>query len=363
MPPGHTPVKDMSESMVANAASSAALSTSAGTARKPRVFSGIQPSGNLHLGNYLGAIRNWVVQQDQYENIFCIVDLHALSLPTTRESMRDNIRNLANTLIASGIDPEQSILFVQSDVREHAELCWLLSSVTQFGELGRMTQFKDKTAGKEDEGFSAALFIYPILMAGDIILYDAHKVPVGEDQKQHIELTRDVAHRFNERYGETFRIPEPDIKETGARIMSLDDPTKKMSKSNPNPNSYVALSDAPDVIRKKIKRAVTDSGSEVVAAPDKPALTNLVSIYALLTDDSLEGVREKFDGKGYGAFKTELAEVVVSALEPIQARMRELEEAPEITNGILTRGAASAREIAAAKMDVVRDRMGIGGLR
>jgi tryptophanyl-tRNA synthetase len=277
--------------------------------------------------------------------------------------MRDNIRNLANTLIASGLDPEKSILFVQSDVREHAELCWLLSSVTQFGELGRMTQFKDKTAGKEDEGFSASLFIYPILMAGDIILYDTSKVPVGEDQKQHIELTRDVAHRFNQRYGETFLIPEPDIKETGARIMSLDDPTRKMSKSNPNPNSYIALSDPPDVIRKKVKRAVTDSGSEIIAAPDKPALTNLVSIYALLTDDTLEGVREKFAGKGYGAFKTDLAEVVVAALEPIQARIRELEAAPEIMDDILTRGAASARERAAAKMELVRERMGIGGVR
>jgi tryptophanyl-tRNA synthetase len=349
--------------MVAKTAPSHEPSATTPTQRKPRVFSGIQPSGNLHLGNYLGAIRNWVVQQDQYDNIFCIVDLHALSLPTTRESMQTNIRNLANTLIASGIDPERSILFVQSDVREHAEASWMLSSVTQFGELTRMTQFKDKTAGKEDEGFSAALFIYPILMAGDIILYDADKVPVGEDQKQHIELTRDVAHRFNQRYGETFRIPEPDIKETGARIMSLDDPTKKMSKSNPNPNSYIALNDEPDVIRRKIKRAVTDSGSEIVAAPDKPALTNLVSIYAILTDDTLEGVRERFAGKGYGAFKTELAEVVVAALEPIQRRMKELEEAPEIMDGILRQGADAAREIAAAKMDLVRKRMGIGGAR
>jgi len=348
--------------MVANAASSPITAAPADTTRKPRVFSGIQPSGNLHLGNYLGAIRNWVVQQDQYDNIFCIVDLHALSLPTTRETMRDNIRNLANTLIASGLDPEKSILFVQSDVREHAELCWLLSSVTQFGELGRMTQFKDKTAGKEDEGFSASLFIYPILMAGDIILYDAAKVPVGEDQKQHIELTRDVAHRFNQRYGETFLIPEPDIKETGARIMSLDDPTKKMSKSNPNPNSYIALNDSPDMIRKKIRRAVTDSGSEIVAAPDKPALTNLVSIYAILTDDTADGVREKFAGKGYGAFKSALAEVVVDALEPIQSRIRELEAAPEIMDGILTRGASLARQLAAPKMALVRERMGIGGV-
>jgi tryptophanyl-tRNA synthetase len=334
--------------------------TSSNQNRKPRTFSGIQPSGNLHLGNYLGAIRNWVNQQDQYENIFSIVDLHALSLPTTREGMQENIRNLANALLASGIDPQKSILFVQSDVREHAELSWMLSSVTNMGELRRMTQYKDKS-GDHEESVSAALFIYPVLMVGDIILYDAHKVPVGDDQKQHLELTRDVAYRFNQRYGETFRIPEPDIKPTGARIMSLDDPTKKMSKSNPNPGSWVALTDAPDVIRKKIRRAVTDSGSEIVASPDKPALTNLMTIYSILTDDTLEGVAEKFVGKGYGPFKQELAEVLVGTLEPIQNRIREYEESPEIVSQILASGAEAARKIASAKMDLVRERMGLGG--
>jgi tryptophanyl-tRNA synthetase len=328
--------------------------------RKPTVFSGIQPSGNLHLGNYLGAIRNWVLQQDQYENIFSIVDLHALSLPTTREGLRENIRGLANVLLASGIDPQKSILFVQSDVREHAELSWMLSSVTNMGELRRMTQYKDKS-GDHEESVSAALFMYPVLMVGDIILYDADKVPVGEDQKQHIELTRDVAYRFNQRYGETFRIPEPDIKQAGARIMSLDDPTKKMSKSNPNPGSYIAMSDEPNVIRKKIRRAVTDSGSEVLAGPDKPALTNLMGIYAILTDDTLEGVADKFAGKGYGDFKKDLAEVVVSALEPIQNRIGEYEESPEVVDRILAEGANAARKIASAKMDLVRDRMGLGG--
>lgn len=328
--------------------------------RKPRAFSGIQPSGNLHLGNYLGAIRNWVNQQDDYENIFSIVDLHALSLPTTREGMQQNIRNLANALLASGIDPSKSILFVQSDVREHAELSWMLSSVTNMGELRRMTQYKDKS-GDHEESVSAALFIYPVLMVGDIILYDAHKVPVGDDQKQHLELTRDVAHRFNQRYGETFRIPEPDIKQAGARIMSLDDPTKKMSKSNPNPNSYIALSDEPNVIRKKIRRAVTDSGSEVVASPDKPAVTNLMTMYATLTDDTLEGVAEKFSGQGYGPFKKELGELVVQAIEPIQTRIREFEESPEIVDRILADGANAARKIASAKMDLVRERMGLGG--
>lgn len=330
--------------------------------RKPVTFSGIQPSGNLHLGNYLGAIRNWVLQQDEYDNIFSIVDLHALSLPTTRETMQANIRNLAITLLASGIDPDKSLLFVQSDVREHAELCWLLSSVTQMGELRRMTQYKDK-AGESDAGVSAALFIYPVLQVGDIILYDADKVPVGEDQKQHIELARDVAYRFNQRYGETFKIPEPDIKPTGARIMSLDDPSKKMSKSNPNPGSYIALNDEPNVIRKKIRRAVTDSGTEIVAGPDKPALTNLMSIYALLTDDSLEGVAEKFVGKGYGAFKQELGDIVVEALEPIQQKIAELESSPETVDDILTRGATEARTIASTKMKLVHERMGLGGAR
>lgn len=328
--------------------------------RKPRAFSGIQPSGNLHLGNYLGAIRNWVNQQDQYENIFSIVDLHALSLPTNREGMQANIRNLANALLASGIDPEKSILFVQSDVREHAELSWMLSSVTNMGELRRMTQYKDKS-GDHEESVSAALFMYPVLMVGDIILYDAAKVPVGDDQKQHLELTRDIAYRFNHRYGETFRIPEPDIKAAGARIMSLDDPTKKMSKSNPNPGSWIALTDEPNVIRKKIKRAVTDSGSEIVASPDKPAVTNLMTIYAILTDDTLEGVAEKFIGKGYGPFKQELGEVLVQTLEPIQNRIREYEESPGIVDKVLANGADTARAIASAKMNLVRERMGLGG--
>src|SRR5699024_3066922 len=239
------------------------------------VFSGMQPSGTPHLGNYLGAIRNWVAQQNEYDNIFSIVDLHALSLPTVPETLQANIRNLAIALLAAGIDPEESLLFVQSDVREHSELCWLLSSVTQMGELRRMTQYKDK-AGEGDEAVSSALFIYPILMAGDIILYDADKVPVGEDQKQHLELTRDITHRFNQRYGETSKLPQPDIKTARARIMSLDDPTKKMSKSSTNPGSYIARNDEPDVVRRKIRRAVTDSGSEIVAGPDKPALTNLM---------------------------------------------------------------------------------------
>jgi tryptophanyl-tRNA synthetase len=327
--------------------------------RRQRVFSGIQPSGNFHLGNYLGAIRNWVAQQALYDTLFCIVNLHALSLPTTPDTLRRNTQSLANVLLASGLDPQQSIIFVQSDVREHSELCWLLTSVTQFGELRRMTQFKDKGGG-QDEGVSAALFVYPVLQAADILLYDTDLVPVGEDQKQHIELTRDAASRFNARYGPTFVLPKPDIKAEGARIMALDDPTVKMSKSAASPNNYIALSDDADTIRRKIRRAVTDSGSEVTAGAGKPALTNLLTIYSLFTGQSISTVEERYAGQGYGAFKADLAEVIVGALSPIQQRLAALEADPTVARGVLRAGAEQARERAAAKMALVRDRMGLG---
>ena len=345
--------------MTADVATAPESSTVSAIGARKKVFSGIQPSGDFHLGNYLGAIRNWESQQDQYDNVFCIVDLHALSLTTTRDGLRSNILNLANMLLASGLSPEKSIIFVQSDVREHSELCWLLSSVTQFGELRRMTQFKDKTGGKEEQ-VSAALFFYPVLQAADILLYDTHLVPAGADQKQHIELTRDAAARFNQRYGETFVLPAADIKESGARIMSLEDPLKKMSKSDASPNATIALTDSPDVIRRKIKRAVTDSGSEVVAVPDKPALTNLMTIYSLLSGDTIADIEARYAGKGYGAFKSDLAEVVVTSLEPIQTRLAELNADPDVARAILTEGADRARVRAAAKMDQVRDAMGLG---
>jgi tryptophanyl-tRNA synthetase len=235
------------------------------------------------------------------------VNLHALTLPTTRDRLLDNTITMANTLLAAGIDPSRSILFSQADVREHSELCWLLNSVTQFGELRRMTQFKDKSSG-QDESVAAALFAYPVLQAADILLYDADLVPVGEDQRQHIELTRDVALRFNARYGETFVVPAPDIKPDGGRIMGLDDPTKKMSKSSASAGSYIALTDPPDAIVKKIKRAVTDSSGEIRAAADKPAVTNLLTIYSLLSDTPIAALEERYAGKGYGALKTDLAE-------------------------------------------------------
>jgi tryptophanyl-tRNA synthetase len=335
------------------------IPTAVARAARQRVFSGIQPTGNFHLGNYLGAIRNWVDQQADFDNIFCIVDLHALSQPTTRETLRANILDLANVLLASGLDPSQSIIFVQSDVREHSELCWLLSSVTQYGELRRMTQFKDKAGGK-DEQVSAALLFYPVLQAADILLYDTDKVPVGEDQKQHIELTRDIGARFNARYGETFILPQPDIKTAGARVMSLEDPTRKMSKSDASPNAAIALTDDADTIRRKIRRAVTDSGSEVLASTDKPALTNLLTIYSLLSGEPIPDIEARYAGAGYGALKSDLAEVVVSSLAAIQARLAELNRNPEVARAILADGAERARTRAGAKITEVRDRMGLG---
>jgi tryptophanyl-tRNA synthetase len=324
-----------------------------------RVFSGIQPSGNFHLGNYLGAIRNWVNQIETSDSVFCVVDLHALSNNPDRESLQSQIRNVASSLIASGLDPNQCLLFVQSDVPAHSELQWLLNSVTQFGELRRMTQFKDKSAGKGDS-VSAAIFSYPVLMAADIVLYDAEQVPVGDDQRQHVELTRDIVTRFNSRYGDTFVLPTADIKSGGARIMALDKPDEKMSKSSPRDNSYVAFSDSPEVIRKKIRRAVTDSGETVSAGMDKPALTNLIQIYGLLTGMSTEGVERRFEGKRYGDFKKELAEVVVDHLAPIQSELHRLNNDPGYVAGILERGAEQANDLASVKMRLVRERMGIG---
>ena len=329
-----------------------------GAPARKRVFSGIQPSGVSHIGNYLGAIRNWVVQQEQFDNLFCIVNLHAITLPTDRATLRDNTITMANTLLAAGIDPQRSILFVQGDVREHSELSWLLSSVTQYGELRRMTQFKDKTGGQE-EGVSAALFTYPVLQAADILLYDTDLVPVGDDQRQHVEITRDIAIRFNNRYGDTFALPAPDIKAEGARIMALDDPGKKMSKSSASVGSYISLTDTRDEIRKKIKRAVTDSGSDVRISPDKPAVTNLLTIHALLSGMSVSALEDHFAGKGYGALKSELADVVVDAVAPIQAKFAELCADPGRTLAILAEGAERARSRAAAKMEMVRDRMGL----
>ena len=327
--------------------------------RKVKVFSGIQPSGNFHLGNYLGAVQNWIRQIDRSDSIFCVVDLHALSNNPDPALLRQHIINLASSFLASGIDPDSCLLFVQSDVPAHSELQWLLNTVTQYGELSRMTQFKDKSIGKGD-AVSAAVFSYPVLMAADIILYDTEEVPVGDDQRQHIELTRDIVQRFNARYGDTFVMPEADIKTEAARIMSLDNPSEKMSKSSPREASYVSFSDPPDVIRKKIRRAVTDSGEVIQAGPDKPALTNLIQIYGALTGKTTAQVEDHFTGKRYGDFKKDLAEVVVESLAPIQAELDRLRKDPGYVAGVLRDGAEQANAIADRKMQLVRERIGIG---
>jgi tryptophanyl-tRNA synthetase len=324
-----------------------------------RVFSGIQPSGNLHLGNYLGALKNWVGIQERYENYFCIVDLHAITVPQDPKVLRSKIREVAAIYLASGIDPEKSVVFRQSRVPEHTELTWLLNCVARFGELSRMTQFKDKAQKGGAESASAGLFDYPVLMAADILLYNAHLVPVGEDQRQHLELARTLARRFNHLYGETFVVPEAMILKTGARVMALDEPAAKMSKSSPVQGSYVAILDDPDTVRRKIRRAKTDSGSEITASPDKPAITNLLDIYAGLTGVPVPDIEEQYRGKGYGDLKKDLAEVVVEGLSPIRDRTRELLDNPRELDDILEAGAEKAREAARSTLHEAWARMGL----
>ncbi len=326
---------------------------------KKRVFSGIQPSGNLHVGNYLGALKNWVSIQDDYENYFCIVDLHALTVPQDPKVLRQKIREVAAIYLASGIDPEKSVVFRQSQVSGHAELTWLLNCVARVGELSRMTQFKDKTQKGEAESASAGLYDYPVLMAADILLYNAHLVPVGEDQRQHLELARTLARRFNHLYGETFVVPEPMILEVGARVMALDEPESKMSKSSPAPSSYVSILDKPDVIRRKIERAKTDSGSEITASPDKPAITNLLGIYAGMTGQKVAEVERRYEGKRYGDFKKDLGEVVVEGLAPIRERALELMDDPRELDDLLESGAERARETAHPILANAWERLGL----
>lgn len=320
------------------------------------VLSGIQPSGQLTLGNYIGAIQNFVKLQEHYRSYFMIVDLHAITVPQDPAQLREQSLAVAALYVAAGIDPEKSVVFMQSHVPQHAELGWLMTTLTSMGELERMTQFKDKSADKESVG--AGLFVYPSLMAADILLYNADLIPVGEDQKQHLEMTRDLAGRFNHRYGEFFTVPEPYIAEVGARVMSLDDASKKMSKSNPNLGSYIALLDEPAVIRKKISRATTDSGNEIRYDPaGKPEISNLMTIFSQCTGLSLAEVEQRFSGQMYGAFKKELAEAVVSVLEPLQQRYWDIRESGEIEH-MLARCAERAIETAAVTLTAVKERMG-----
>jgi tryptophanyl-tRNA synthetase len=324
-----------------------------------RVFSGIQPSGTSHLGTYLGALSNWVSLQNDYESYFCIVDLHAITVPQDPKVLRANVREMAAIFLAVGLAPERAVIFRQSRVSEHTELSWLLNCIARVGELSRMTQFKDKAQRGGAESASVGLYDYPVLQAADILLYNAHLVPVGEDQRQHLELSRTLARRFNGLYGETFVVPEPMILETGARIMALDEPTQKMSKSAPTPAGYIALLDEPDVIRRKIRRAKTDSGTEIVATPDKPALANLLNIYAGLTGRPVIEIEKQYQGKGYGDFKKDLAEVVVESLTPIRARTLELLDNPRELDEVLEAGAERARDVARSTLHDTWAKLGL----
>ncbi|AQR77839.1 tryptophan--tRNA ligase [Paenibacillus larvae] len=321
-----------------------------------RVLSGMQPSGQLTLGNYIGALRNYVKMQEQYDCYFMVVDHHAITVPQDPAALREQTESAVALYLAAGLDADKACVFLQSHVPAHVELGWILTTITYMGELERMTQFKDKSAGKETVG--AGLFTYPSLMAADILLYNADLIPVGEDQKQHLELTRDLAARFNNRFGETFRMPDPYIPEVGGRIMSLDDASKKMSKSNPNKNSFITMLDEPSVIRKKISRAVTDSGREVRFDPvQKSEISNLMSIYTHCSDLTLADLEAKYEGQGYGAFKKDLAEAVVSTFEPIQQRYREIRESGYIFD-VLKKGAEKASETAELTLNEVKEKMG-----
>ena len=323
------------------------------------MFSGIQPTGELHLGNYLGAIRNWVTMQTEHESFFCVVNLHAMTLPWDAATLEEQTLKTGANLLACGIDPSQAVLFVQSDVAQHNELAWVFTCLARMGELRRMIQFKEKSKG-ETESVGVGLFTYPVLQAADVLLYQAHGVPVGEDQRQHVELMRDIGGRFNQMFGETFVLPEAFIPQAGARIMSLDDPLQKMSKSAGRPSSSIGLNDPRDAIVKKIRSAVTDSGREVVAGPDKPALTNLLGIYSLLTDVPVADLEARFEGKGYGDFKSAMAEDVADALEPIRQRYEELSSDMGQTARILAGGADRARAVAEETMSAVRAKTGLG---
>ncbi|HSS80789.1 MAG TPA: tryptophan--tRNA ligase [Gaiellaceae bacterium] len=322
-----------------------------------RIFSGIQPTGAKHLGNYIGAIRNYVALQDEGEAFICVVDLHSISTDYDPAELRESTLSLAALLFAAGLDPDRSTLFVQSHVPAHPEAAWLLGSVTSFGELRRMTQFKDK--GDQQEFVSAALFTYPVLQAADILLYQTDVVPVGEDQRQHLELARNVAERFNARYGETFRLPEAMIPKVGGRVMDLQEPTKKMSTTGGTAQGTVGVLDPPDTIRKKFRSAVTDSGSDVRHDPDaKAGISNLIEILSIMSGEEIAAIEARYDGGGYGAFKSDVAEAVVSVLDPIRTRYEELRGDETQLRLLLEQGAAKAREVSMPTLEQMYERMG-----
>lgn len=322
-----------------------------------RVFSGVQPSGRIHLGNYIGALQRFKQFQEENEAFYCVVNLHAMTVPHDPQELREKTLELAALYLAIGLDPKKSVLFVQSDVPAHAELAWMLQCVTYMGEANRMTQFKEKSEGKDS--VSVGLFTYPVLMAADILLYQTDYVPVGEDQKQHLELTRDLANRFNQRFGETFKVPEPKIEKVGARIMALDNPTKKMSKSAKTEWNNIAVLDPPSVIKKKLMRAVTDSENEIRYDPErKPGVSNLLTIYSLLAGKSIKELERMYRGEGYGRLKKDLVDVVVGEFEPIQKRYEDIRNSGEV-EAILAEGAERAKEIAHQTLQDVKEKMGL----
>ncbi|MFP6003386.1 tryptophan--tRNA ligase [Helicobacter pylori] len=324
--------------------------------QKKRVFSGIQPTGQIHLGNYLGAIKHWVEMQDEYENLFCVVNSHAITLPIDPKFLKSQTYELVKLLLACGISPKQSGLFIQSEVDEHPALAWLLDCQVSMGEMQRMTQFKDKSL-KNPKSVNVGLFNYPILMASDILLYQSDLVPVGEDQKQHLELTRNIAEKFNRDFGNCFKVPEPLIAKVGARVMGLDDPKVKMSKSHQGANHAIFLLDEPDIIVKKIKKAATDSMGVIAFDEKREGIFNLLNIYMLLSNESPENIEERFKNKGYGDFKKELAEVVIQALKPIQERYKEISD--DEVKAVLNHGVEKARPLAQTTYQKAKELMGL----
>ena len=324
---------------------------------KKVLFSGMQATGNLTLGNYLGALKNWITLSDEYECFYSVVDMHSITVRQDPATLRKRARALLTLYIAAGLDPKKNCIYYQSHVSGHAELAWILNCFTYMGELNRMTQFKDKAA-KYADNINAGLYTYPVLMAADILLYQTDLVPVGEDQRQHLEITRDIAGRFNGIYGETFKIPEAYIGKVGARIMSLQEPTKKMSKSDENKNNTILLMDEPAVIMNKVKRAMTDSGSEIRHGEDKPGISNLLNIYCACTGKTIVEAEKEFDGAGYGAFKTAVGEAVVAELEPVQKRVKELEKNKDYLDQVIKNGAERAGKLAARTLTKVQKRVG-----
>lgn len=324
---------------------------------KKILFSGMQATGNLTLGNYLGALKNWVTLNNEYECFFSVVDLHSITVRQDPAELRKRARTLLTLYIAAGLDPEKNCIYYQSHVSGHTELSWILNCFTYMGELNRMTQYKDKAA-KHSDNINAGLFTYPVLMASDILLYQADVVPVGADQMQHLEITRDIAERFNNIYGDVFTIPEAYVGKVGARIMSLQDPTKKMSKSDENVNASIYLLDEPDAIIRKFKRAVTDSGSEILYSDEKPGIRNLIDIYSVCTGKTVDEVVKEFDGKGYGDFKLAVGESVVDVLKPIQDRMNDLSKDKAYLDGIIKANAEKANYFANKTLRRVQKKIG-----